>query len=176
MSINEELQEHAEHANDSFTRRAGATMAIIAAVLAVVAVAGHLTTTEELLMQLRASDQWAFYQSKTSRRYQSEVARDLIIATPGQSAAKTAEKYSANMERYEKEAEAIQEKANEFVKEGELAGRKALRLHIGEIFLELAIVFSSLAILTRKRSFWATGVASALIGVAVSATIFLMQH
>jgi len=40
MSVNEELHEHAEHAHDPFTRRAGAAMAIIAACLAVVAVSG----------------------------------------------------------------------------------------------------------------------------------------
>lgn len=176
MSINEELQENAEHARDDFSRRAGATMAIIAALLAVVAVSGHITTTEELLMQLKASDNWAFYQAKSSRRYQSEVARDLMNSMPGGSASQIAGKYAANIERYEKEAEVIQEQAKEFGKESDLAGKKALRLHFGEVFLELAIVFSSLAILTRKRLFWAIGVGSATLGVLVSATIFLLQH
>jgi Domain of unknown function (DUF4337) len=176
MSVNEELQEHSEHAHDDFSRMAGGTMAIIAAVLAVVAVYGHITTTEELLMQQKASDQWAFYQAKALRRYQSEVALDLMHAMPGEVASKTAGKYSANLERYAKEAEEIQEKAKEYAKESEIAGKKALRLHLGEILLELAIVFSSLAILARKREFWVIGVASAVLGVAVSATVLLVQH
>ncbi len=175
MSVHEELQENAEHAHDDFTRRAGATMAIIAAVLAVVAVYAHLTTTEELLMQQKSSDQWSFYQAKALRRYQSEVARDLMQSISGDAAQKTAAKYSANFERYEKEAEEIQEKAKEFGKESELAGRKALRLHFGEVFLELAIVFSSLAILARKNAFWLAGVGSASLGLAVSATALLIH-
>jgi hypothetical protein len=176
MSVNEEMQEHAQHANDPFTRKAGAGMAIIAAALAVVAVYGHLTTTEELLTQQKASDQWAFYQAKALRRYQSEVARDILNATPGEGAAKTAEKYAANFERYQKEGEEIMEKAKEFEKESELAGHKALRLHLGEVFLELAIVFSSLAILSRRSIFWYVGICGAGVGVVVSATVFLFSH
>ena len=151
-------------------------MAIIAAVLAVVAVYGHLTTTEELLMQQKSSDQWAFYQAKALRRYQSEVARDLMQATSGEAAAKAAEKYGANLERYSKEAEEVQEKAKEYERESELAGRRALRLHLGEIFLELAIVFSSLAILSRRSVFWTTGIGSAALGVLTSATAALITH
>jgi hypothetical protein len=176
MSVNEDLQENAEHAHDAFTRKAGATMAIVAASLAVVAVYGHITTTEELLNQQKASDQWAFYQAKALRRYQSEVARDVLKGMSGQEAAKTADKYSANLERYEKEGQEIQEKAKEFEHESELAGRRALRLHMGEIFLELAIVFCSLAILARRSVFWYTGVTSAVVGILVSATVFLVTH
>jgi hypothetical protein len=46
---------------------------------------------------------------------------------------------------------------------------------VGEIFLELAIVFSSLAILARRRVFWVTGIGSAIIGVLASATVYLIH-
>ncbi len=51
MSVHEDLKEHAEHAHDSFTRKVGASMAIIAAALAVVTVWGHVMVTEELVAQ-----------------------------------------------------------------------------------------------------------------------------
>ncbi|QOY87392.1 DUF4337 domain-containing protein [Paludibaculum fermentans] len=176
MSVNEELREHAEHAHDDFSRKAGAGMAIIAALLAVVAVYGHLMTTEELLAQQKASDQWAFFQAKSLRRYQSEVARDILKATPGDRAVAEAAKYESNLTRYEKEGEEIKDKAQELSKESALSGRRALRLHIGEIFLEMAIVFSSLAILTRKHLFWYSGITSAALGSVISATSFLILH
>jgi len=66
----DELKEHAEHAREPFEKRVAATMAIIAAALAVVSVAGQICTTEELLLQQKASDQWAFYQAKSERRYE----------------------------------------------------------------------------------------------------------
>ena len=176
MSVNEELQEHAEHASDPFSRKAGAGMAIIAAFLAMVAVYAHITTTEELLSQQKASDQWAYYQAKSIRRYESEVARDILGATGGAAAARAAEKYAANFARYQKESEEIQEKAREYERESAVMGKRALRLHFGEVFLEIAIVLSSLAILTRRYLFWYMGIAGAVIGLAGSATVFLLAH
>jgi hypothetical protein len=169
-----ELEEAVEKARAPFERRVGASMAIIAAVLAVVSVYGHLTTTEELLAQQKASDQWAYYQSKSIRRYQSEFARDILGSMGTAAAAQTARIYTANVERYQKETQQIQERARELERESEASGRRALRLHAGEIFLEIAIVFSSLALLTRRRSFWVAGLGSALAGAAIAATVFLI--
>ena len=73
-------------------------------------------------------------------------------------------------------AEEIKNKAEELSKDSALSGRRALRLHIGEIFLEMAIVFSSLAILTRKHLFWCSGIVSAALGSVISATSFLILH
>jgi Domain of unknown function (DUF4337) len=174
MPADEELREHAEHAHDQFSRKAAATMAIIAAFLAVVAVFAQMNVTSELLNQQKATDQWAYYQAKSLRRYQSEVARDTLSGVGGPQAASLADKYSANFERYDKESKDVQDKATEFERASELAGHRALHLHMGEIFLELAIVFSSLAILARRSFFWYTGIASGLAGVLVSATALLV--
>ncbi len=166
MSLEEELHEHAEHAKAPFDRRVAATMAIIAAALAVVSVLGHLASTEELLNQQRASDQWAFYQAKTIRRYESEIARDTLTALKSGNAAG----YTANVERYTKESEEVQKKAKELEDDSRLKGREALRLHLGEIFLEIAIVFASLAILTKRPLLYWTAVAGASIGVVIALT------
>lgn len=166
-----EHAEHAEHATEPFTKKVAATMAIIAAGLAIVAVLGHIKTTEELLNQQKSSDQWSFYQAKNIRRYESEIARDVLTATKGEKVAE----YSANAERYKKEGEEIQEKAKDLEKESEFAGRQALRLHLGEIFLEIAIVFASLAILAKRSALWGVSVVGAVVGIAIALTT-LMIH
>jgi hypothetical protein len=175
MSVNEELHEHAEHAHDRFSRRAAAAMAMIAAVLAVVAVAGHMTTTEELLAQQKASDQWAYYQAKSLRRYQSEVAHEILAQLPGAGAAQAAARFRANQERYEREGEQIKGQATEFERDSALLGHRALRLHYGEVLLEMAIVLSSLAILTRRGAFLLAGVSSAVIGLGLAASSLLLR-
>jgi hypothetical protein len=172
MEALDDLQEHSHHASGGFDKRVAVTMAVIAALLAIVSVLGQMQTTEELLNQQRASDQWAFYQAKASRRYQSEVARD-VLAGLGKSQA--AGQYAGNMERYQKESEEIQVKAKELQSESDFAGRKALRLHFGEVFLEIAIVFASLAILTKRSPLWLTAMGSGLIGVVTAATQFLVK-
>ena len=80
MSVEEELQEQMEKAHDPFEKHVAGSMAILAAGLAIVSVLGHLATTEEIVNQAKASDQWAYYQAKSIRRYESEIARDILAA------------------------------------------------------------------------------------------------
>lgn len=172
MTETEELQEHAEHAKNPFEKRVAATMAILAAGLAVVSVLGHIATTDELLNQQKASDQWAYYQAKNIRRYQSEVARDLFTSMnqPGKS-----QEYSKNAEKYRKDDEEIQKEAGALEKESHLRGRQALRLHFGEVFLEISIVFASLAILTKRAMMYWAALAVGFAGVAIAATTALIS-
>jgi hypothetical protein len=172
MSVEEELQEHTHHAHDPFDKRVAATMAIIAALLALVSVLGHLLTTEELLNQQKASDQWAYSQAKDIRHYLARVAHDVIIEEKG--SAGVIAKYDADDQRYKNDTVNVQEKAREFEKESDLAGRKAFRMHLGEVFLEIAIVLSSLAILTKKSFVWMAGMASALVGGLIALTALLL--
>jgi hypothetical protein len=168
MSVEEELKEHAEHAKDPFDKNVAITMAIIAALLAIVPVMGHILTTEELLAQQKASDQWAYSQAKDIRRYDSEIAADMLKALKSEE--KTAEHYSANAEKDKKDHEDIQDKATEFEKERDHKGAQALRLEISEVFFEVAIVFASLAILSKRSLVWYLSMLSALVGMGIAAT------
>lgn len=166
----DELKEHVEHAREPFDKRVAATMAIIAAALAIVSVVGHIAATEELLLQQKASDQWAFYQAKSIRRYQSEVARDLMGAIGGAKGAAGVEQYSTYAEKYRKDSDEVSKEATSLESESHLRGRQALRFHIGEIFLEIAIVLASLAILSKRPMLYWTAVASGIVGVVIAAT------
>jgi hypothetical protein len=175
MSQAEELHEHAEHAahsNEPFNKRVAASMAIIAAILALVSVLGHMSTTEELLMETKASDAWAEYQAKSIRRYQSDATRDLLQALnkPG-----TAAEYAGRSEKYRSDQQEISNKAREFESESARAGGRARRFHAGEIFLEMAIVVSSLAILTRREAMFWAAVVSGLAGAAVAVSVFAIS-
>jgi hypothetical protein len=176
MSVNEELSEQAEHAKEPFERNVAVTMAIIAAALAIVSVLGHLFANEELLCQQRASDQWAYYQAKSIRRYNSDIARDIFKNLGGEAAAKSTEKYEKNIEKYQKEGEEIQVEARNLEAESRTKGKQALRLHMGEIFLEVGIVFASLAILTKRRLVWGTSIVSACVGIGVALTTLMIHE
>lgn len=171
MKVEEELHEHAEHAKHPFDKKVAATMAAIAAALAIVAVLGHLAATEELLNQQKASDQWAFYQAKNIRRYESEIARDIMVVMKSEKA----DAYAKNANRYADETKEIQKEAKALEDESRLAGRKALRFHFGEIFLEIAIVLASLAILTRRETIWLAAVVGAMTGIVVAASMVFIR-
>jgi hypothetical protein len=171
MPSAEELQEETEKAKEPFEKKVAATMAILAAFLAVVSVLGHIMTTEELLLQQKASDQWSYYQAKSIRRYQSEVARDLF---QGMKLGDQSTQYQKNSEKYRKDDEEIQKEAQGLEQESHLRGRQALGFHFGEVFLEFSIVLASLAILTKRSFLWYACILSGTIGAVVAATIFLL--
>lgn len=172
MSVEEELQEHAEHAHDPFDKRVAASMAITAAALAVVSVLSHLATTEEIIKQQKASDQWSYYQAKSIRRYESEVARDMFAAMKND---KQSEQYAKNSEKYKHDDEEIQKEARALEDESHLKGREELRLDFGEVFLELAIVLGSLSILTKRAMLWYLAMGSGGVGIALAVSTYWVQ-
>src|SRR5580698_10331200 len=116
-----ELQEHAEHAkHDPTLAPISVTMAVLAVLVAVVTLLGHRAHTEEVVLQAKSSDQWAYYQAKNIRRHTDELFTDLTSVTPTTDApalAKLREKYSGEAERYKNEQKDIEDKANEMEKE-----------------------------------------------------------
>jgi hypothetical protein len=175
MSVEEEVQEHAHSARDPFDRRVAAGMAIIAAVLAVVSVLGHLCATEEIVLQQRAADQWAFGQAKDTRHYESQVAIDTLGAIGGDKAAAAIQRYAANRDRYERETEENRRHAREFESERDERHAQAVRLHLGAVFLEIAIILASMAILTKRVPVWWSSVGSACIGAIIAITTLLIH-
>src|ERR1700693_5671084 len=105
MPSAEELQEDIEKAKEPFEKKVAATMAILAAFLAVVSVLGHIMTTEELLLQQKASDQWSYYQAKSIRRYNSEVAVDVFKGLHSEAAEPSVEKYKKAAEKYREDTD-----------------------------------------------------------------------
>lgn len=175
MSVDEELHEHAEHAKEPFDRKVAVTMAVIAAMLAVDGVSAHVLTTEELLKQQKASDQWAYYQAKSIRRYTSEVAGDIFKGLTSEFAEKSVEAYKKKAEKYDEDMKEITKEATALEAESKMKGDQAQRLDFGEVFLELGIVLASMAILTKSNLLWATSIGSALVGIALALSMFLVK-
>src|ERR1700730_12109391 len=102
-----ELQEHAEHArHDPSLAPISLTMAVLAVVVATVSLLGHRAHTEEVVLQNKVSDQWAFYQAKNIRRHSDEQFADMVsLVNPkdAEQAAKLREKYAGEAERYRDE-------------------------------------------------------------------------
>jgi uncharacterized membrane protein YcjF (UPF0283 family) len=174
-----ELQENAEHGRENPSLAPiSVTMAILAVCVAVVSLMGHRSHTEELLMQNRATDQWAYYQAKNIRRHNYEMSLDLLSLIEfkdKEQAAKIREKYQKEADRYTKEQADIEEQAKELESESARAQRKADRFDLGEVFLEIALVISSLALLSRKRFYWFLGIISGVAGLGIAATGMLLH-
>ena len=174
-----ELKEHAEHANEDPTLApVSVTMAILAVLVAVVSLLGHRAHTEEVVLQAKSSDQWAFYQAKNIRLHNYDMSLDmlpLIEFKDKEQAGKIQEKYKAQVDRYTKEQAEIEEQAKDFEGESARAQRKADRFDLGEVFLEIALVICSLSLLSRKRFYWFLGIFAGVAGLLIAATGLLMR-
>jgi hypothetical protein len=174
-----ELQENAEHGRENPSLAPiSVTMAILAVCVAVVSLMGHRSHTEELLMQNRATDQWAYYQAKNIRRHNYEMSLDLmglVDFKDKDQAGKIREKYQKEADRYTKEQAEVEKEAKDDEAESARAQRKADRYDLGEVFVEIALVISSLALLSRKRIFWFLGLTSGVVGLAVAVTGYLLH-
>ena len=174
-----ELQENAEHGRENPSLAPiSVTMAILAVFVAVVSLLGHRAHTEEVLFQARASDQWSYYQAKNIRLHNYEMGLDLLSMVEFKDKAqadKVREKYSHEAERYTKEQAEIEDLAKDLEKESADEQRKANRFDLGEVFLEIALVISSLALLSGKRIFWFLGIVSGLVGLGVAVTGLLLH-
>jgi len=172
MSAQEEIQEHLHHARDRFDKLVAANMAIVAALLAIVSVLGQHYNTEELLKQQESSDQWAYYQAKGIRLYVAQSTQDLMASARTET--KSFPRYQQDAARYAREQSSIQEKARELERERDASGKRARQLHLGEVFLEVAIVLLSLAILTKSRALASAALGSTVVGLAWAASGFIL--
>jgi biotin synthase-like enzyme len=174
-----ELQENAEHGRENPSLAPiSVTMAILAVCVAIVSLMGHRMHTEELLTQNRATDQWAYYQAKNIRKHNYEMSVELLALIEfkdKEQAAKVSEKYKSEAERYTREQDQIEEQAKEFEGESARAQRKADRYDLGEVFLEIALVITSLALLTKNRLYWLLGMVGGGAGLIIALTGHLMR-
>jgi Domain of unknown function (DUF4337) len=74
----EEAEEASHHSKDPFDKRIAMTMVVVAALLAVIKVAGHQAHNERIAHLVTSVDDWAYFQSKKNRMYLYESQADLL--------------------------------------------------------------------------------------------------
>jgi len=168
-----ELMEASEKAHSRAERRIGLTMAIMAAALAVVTLMGHRLHTEEVLLQTKATDGWAYFQAKNGRFHMYSVDATLAELTAGERAQAVAENWKKKAEEERSQAEDIRKTNEHLEEETQAAARQANFFDIGEIFLEVGIVLCSVALLTGRPMFWQLSFVPAAIGAGVALFGFL---
>jgi Domain of unknown function (DUF4337) len=174
MSADElqELHEHAEHAqHDPSLAPVSLTMAVLAVMVAVASLLGHRAHTEELVLQTKSTDQWAYYQAKNIREHEDVLFSDLTaVVGSGDAVAKLREKYSQEAERYGQDKKKIEEDAHALEQEVTMERNRADRYDLAEVFLEIALVITSITLLSKRRLFWQFGIVLGVVGVVVAVT------
>ncbi len=173
MSELEELHEGAEHARaNPELMRVSFTMAILAVLVALATLLGHRAHTEELLFQTRAADLWAEYQAKNIRYTIYEVISESASAQ-SKSMKHQVEGWEAKAAKLEKDKEDLQKEARKLEEEVAIEQKRANRCDISEAILEMALVVTSISLLTRKTIFWSAGVVLGVMGMVAMLSAFM---
>jgi Domain of unknown function (DUF4337) len=157
---------------------AAVTLSILAVLVAIATLLGHRAATEELILQTKASDQWALFQAKNIRSHEMQSVADMLgTLTPAdkEKAEALREKYQKEAERYDKEKAETSDEAKKLEAERDVAGRREDRYDAGEVILEIALIVCSLTLLTKKRLFWLSGIALGVVGFVVTVSGFLLR-
>jgi hypothetical protein len=174
----QELKEHAEAAEqDPSLAPVSLTMAILAVLVASVSLLGHRAHTEEVILQNKITDQWAFYQAKSIRRHTDELFADMtsvMASKDAEQAVKLHEKYTAEAERYKDEGKELEAKGHELEAETQHERKRADRFDLGEAILEIALVITSITLLSGRKIFWFVGILFGIAGVALGVTGLLL--
>ncbi len=174
----QELHEHTEHARHTGMARVSLTMAVLAVLVAAVSLLGHRTSTEELVLQNRVTDQWAYFQAKSIRRNADQMVVDLtsvLTAKDAEQVAKVREKYQADAERYRDQQDELEAEGKKLEAEAEKEHKRANRYDLAEVFLEVALVVTSITLLSGRQAFWYAGMVTGVVGVFIAATGLLIH-
>lgn len=184
--------EHATHGGDaahhgaeggSSINKIAMFTAIVATVGAIFAYMGGATQANAGLMKndaaikkTEASNQWNYFQSKSTKQSLAELARDLSASEPEKA------KYQVKIDRYEKEkneikvvAEKLEADALAFDHQSEAQMHQHHRWAQATTALQVAIALAAIALLTRKKwlEYGMYGVAAVGLGVGALAALHI---
>jgi hypothetical protein len=138
--------------------------------MSVVTIAGHRAHTEAVLLQIQANDQWGYYQAKKVREHAAETASAVVaaLATDPDRASAAQAQFRQASAKYQLDAGQIEAEARAKESDARHTERRALGLDIGEGFMELGLVLSSLYFLGRRRVFPVAGSIAAVSGAVLA--------
>jgi len=181
----EKTPEKAPEKKETWMNYLAFTTVIFAALATLSTFKGGGFSSRGVVFQAQASDQWAYYQAKSIRESLYRIQKENLTLqqgllpenTPSETratiehalaeAAQKEDKYSSEKSTIEKTARDLEVKRDEAQTHG-----KPLSLAV--IFLQIAIVLSSIASLMKRKEIWLMGLPLGAIGVVLFLDGFLL--
>ncbi|HUL00999.1 MAG TPA: DUF4337 domain-containing protein [Nitrospirota bacterium] len=133
-------------------------------------------STKSVMAQAQASDQWAYYQAKSIKGYvydlqkekfqmDQKVQKAELSTTVAMEYKKKIEGYSEKVKKYDDEKAEIMKKAQELEALRDDTQKHSSAFGMAAMFLQIAILLSSIAALMKQKYFWYLGMISGSIGL-----------
>ena len=153
-----EIEHVAQHGGDNFTSRLAVLTAVLSTVGAIFGyLGGHaqnaalLYKNEASIVKTAASNQWNYYQAKSSKQNLAELS---VVLTSGDAQ----QKFKLAVDRYQLEKAEIKLQAEKLEADVDTANKNSdMEMHVHErwalatTLLQIAIALAAITLLTRKR-------------------------
>ncbi len=180
-----DINELKEKREDTFTKRVALFTAVIAVILAICSLGGNNSTKDMMLAQQQASDQWAFYQSKVMREHLYRIEKNRfeteMLERKGSMSPEVLKHYqdlqkraSDEEARFSAEKKEIEQEAKKLDSVRDINQAKDPYFDYGEVMLQIAIVMSSISIISVSRPVFYFSIVAALLGAFLTLNGYLM--
>lgn len=173
----------AEEKKEPWLNYVALTTVILAVCATLSTFKGGQYSTRSVMSQSQASDQWAYYQAKSIKGYlyegrQEALTLQLQTEHPGPEQRAELEKriahYTEQTRRYDQEKAEIAAQAKALEAARDQAQRVSGVFGLAIIFLQIAILLSSIAAFMKKKPVWVLGTAVGAVGLVYFANGFLL--
>jgi hypothetical protein len=154
-SLHETIEEQVEEAVEKNEKRGSMAIAISTALMAVFAalaslLAGH-HADEAVIEQIRASDQWAFYQAKG-------IKEEILSLSNNPDQVARSAKYKSDQVEIQKKAKESEDASHAHLEHHSILARAVT-------LFQISIAISAIAILTKKRMLWFVSLGISCVGL-----------
>lgn len=152
------------------------TTVILAVCATLATFKGGSYSTLSVMSQTQAANQWAYYQAKSIKGYLYEIQKenlemglhehgDNLVPVVLEVHRTKIDSYGKRIAKYDAEKAEIQNEAKKYEAIRDDARTHARIFGIAVIFLQVAILLSSIAALTKKKPVWYLGLAVGTVGL-----------
>ena len=163
----EELKEELHHQqqeqakNSAWLNQVAVSTGIFAALAAVAALQANFLGEEGMVAQIKAADQWAFYQAKSTKIHIQESSATVLKSlgrTVPASVTETSNQLEKDKTKISHEAQALEKESHAYFERHQYIAYSVTALQV-------AISLSAVAALVRRKSLWYVGFGLAALGI-----------
>ncbi len=165
--LHEDVQERAEHGGEAWISWVALSTAVLAVLAAIAGLLSGSHANEAMMNQMRASDQWGYYQAKSIKA----AVLDARMSLP----ATADEKDRARIAKYEEEESEIKSEAEKLEAESRTSFHQHEVLARAVTLFQIAIAIAAISALTRKPRFWIGSLIFGAVGCVSLIHAFLIH-
>jgi hypothetical protein len=153
--------EHSAEGGEKWVLGVALSSAFLAAFAAVAALLAGFHANEAMLSQLKASDQWSYYQAKGIKAGVLSAKIDILKSMKkavSEDDQKKAKEYKEDQDKIKEDAGKLQEESEAHLKKHETIAHSVT-------FFQVAIAIGAISALTRRKAFWFVSLGFGVVGV-----------